>query len=157
MISAHMGHPGSGMTYGTVKKPQPRDYTPPPLAYPYRAFPWSIPFSIQDRLYFKAFNARRSGVDLGVFMVRAWEEFRFPHIKIMHALQDMGCVHRVNDRVFGQTWEWFFAPSEARPQRSEDAPQDEQKSQILNIDLSQPFISSVVVAPKISPMGWTPL
>ena len=138
-------------------KIQFRDYTPPPLAYPYEAFPGHIPTVVQDRLAYEAHRARQTHTDLGVFMIRSWENFRFPHIKMMHALLDLGFVRRVNDSVFGETWAWVSASSEERPQRSEDAPEDKQKTRFFEVDLNQPLSSSVVVAPKISPMGWTPL
>lgn len=149
MITAYKAKPGQGMQY------QRRDYTPSPLAYPYKPFTGAIPQIVLDRLSFAAFSARASGVDLGVFMIRSWEDFRFPHVKMLHALLDLGFVRRAVDPVYGNSWSWVFASSAERPERSEDAPQDKQKPQNFNVDLSQPLFSSVVVAPKISPMGWT--
>lgn len=136
-----------------------RDYTPPPLAYPYKPFPGVIPQVVLDRLGFSAFNACASGVDLGVFMIRAWEDFRFPHAKMLQALLDHGLVRRAVDAIYGDSWAWVAVESATR--RSEVSSDAKEQTFItpeigfFDVDLSQPLISSVVVAPKISPMGWT--
>lgn len=84
-----------------------RDYTPPPLAYPYAPFPGAMPLVVRDRFIFAAFEARKSNTDLGVFMIRSWENFRFPHIKMMHFLLELGFVRRCKEPMFGESFEWI--------------------------------------------------
>ena len=136
-----------------------RDYTPPPLVYPYTPFPGFIPAVVQDRFSFAAYSARSAGDDLGVFMVRAWEEFRFPHAKMLHALLDHGHVRRAVDPFFGDSWSWASSPASAMTPREVSSAKEErwqaQNDDFFASDKKQDFLSSDVVAPKISCIGAT--
>lgn len=137
-----------------------RDHTPPPLEYPYKPFYGPIPGIVQDRLAFDAFKARSAGIDLAVFIVRAWEDFRYPHIKMLHVLRDHGYVRRSPDAVYGDSWSWVAAVAATR--RSEVSSDDKEQpfcaSEIgfFAVDVNQDFFASVEVAPKISAMEFTP-
>lgn len=114
-----------------------------PLAFPYKPLRGEIPFYILDRLIFEAIEACRSRDSLAVFMIRAWEKHSYPHIKIMHVLSGAGITKQING-----FWFWSVA---ARAERSVAS------TARAEADKKPPgFFASVVVAPRISPMGWTP-
>lgn len=114
----------------------------PPLAYPFRPMRGEIPFYLRDRLIFEAIEAHRYDLPLGVFMVQAWEQHRYPHIKMMRVLADAGITKQING-----FWFWSVAAPAGRALARPEG--------VAKVDLNQPFSASVVVAPRISPMGWT--
>lgn len=131
----------------------PRDWTPGPLVYPYSAFDGPIPGVVQDRIAFAAFKARSENVALSSFIVQSWEDFRFPHLKMLHLLQEQGYLRREVDSCFGDSWGWVPADATRRSEASSD--DAKRRAGFSAVDAGQEFFSSVVVAPKISPMGWT--
>lgn len=131
-----------------------RGYYPGPLAYPFTPMWGRIPVPVLDRLSFRAIESQRSGDTLGVFMVRAWEHIRYPHISMLHALLDMGLVRRVYISRGDESWEWVnrVLLSTARS-ASEDGAEAIAIDGFCDVKKSAEFSSSVVVAPRISSMG----
>lgn len=131
-----------------------RGYYPGPLAYPFKPMLGRIPVLVLDRLSFRAIESQRSGEPFGVFMVRAWEQIRYPHISMLHALLDMGLVRRVSLSRGQESWEWSIRALQSTA-RSGARTDTLQGSNIGFFDVSKTseFSSSVVVAPRISSMG----
>lgn len=115
----------------------------PPLVSPYSALRGDIPFYLRDRLIFEAIEAHRHDLPLAVFMVRAWEQYRYPHIKMMRVLADAGITKEING-----FWFWSVSPRSERSGASTARGETVDQDQLLS--------SSVVVAPRISAMGFTP-
>lgn len=135
-----------------------RGYYPGPLSYPFKPMLGRIPVPVLDRLSFSAIESQRSGEPLGVFMVRAWEQIRFPHISMLHALLDMGLVRRVSLFRGNESWEWVSrVPLSSARSASEDATQAATINGFSDVSKAPEFSSSVVVAPRISPTYSTPL
>lgn len=131
-----------------------RGYYPGPLFYPFTPMLGRIPVPVLDRLSFQAIESQRSGDPLGVFMVRAWEQIRYSHISMLHALLDMGLVRRVFLSRGQESWEWSIRALQSTA-RSEARTDTLQGANIGFFDVSKTseFSSSVVVAPRISSMG----
>lgn len=131
-----------------------RGYYPGPLAYPFTSMCGRIPVPVLDRLSFRAIESQRSGDSLGVFMVRAWEQIRYPHIYMLHALLDMGLVRRVFLSRGQESWEWSIRAlqSTARSGARTDTLQGANIG-FFDVSKTSEFSSSVVVAPRISSMG----
>jgi hypothetical protein len=134
-----------------------RGYYPGPLVYPFRPMLGRLPVCVLDRLAFRAYEAQFSGESLGVFMIRAWEHFRYSHISMLHALLEMGLVRRVSLSRGQESWEWVNrAPLSTARSASEDGTEAEAIDGFFDVKKSPEFSSSVVVAPRISPTCSTP-
>ncbi|MBZ0095450.1 MAG: hypothetical protein K8H75_08815 [Sulfuricella sp.] len=131
-----------------------RGYYPGPLSYPFTPLWGNIPVPVLDRLSFRAIESQCSGDSLGVFMVRAWEHFRYPHMSMLHALLDMGLVRRVFLSTGQESWEWSIRAlqSTARSGARTDTLQGANNG-FFDVSKISEFSSSVVVAPRISSMG----
>lgn len=131
-----------------------RDHTHPPLAYPYKPMSGDIPIVVLDRLSFLAFECRKNGDPLGTFMIRAWEQIRYPHISMMHSLLDTGLVRRVSLSRDQESWEWVNC---ARKSTSRSEARKDAFSGAINgfFDVSKisEFSSTVGVTPWISPIS----
>lgn len=134
-----------------------RGYYPGPLSYPFTPMFGRIPVPVLDRLSFQAFESKRSGDSLGVFMVRAWHQIRYPHISMLHALLDMGLVQRVTISRGQESWDWSNCASlSTAPSVSEGGTQEGAINGFFDVKKISEFSSSVVVAPRISPTCSTP-
>lgn len=131
-----------------------RGYYPGPLSYPFTPMVGRIPVPVLDRLSFQAFESQRTGDTLGVFMVRAWEQIRYSHNSMLHALLDMGLVQRVTLSRGQESCDWSNCALQSTA-RSEARTDTLQGANIGFFDVSKnsEFSSSVVVAPRISSMG----
>lgn len=123
-----------------------RDHTPPPLAYPYKPMPGDISIVVLDRLSFLAFECRKNGDPLGTFMIRAWEQIRYPHLSMLHALLDMGLVRRVSLSRGQESCEWGNC---ARKITSRQGAIDG----FFDVSKLGGFSSTVGVTPWISPIS----
>ena len=134
-----------------------RGYYPGPLVYPFTPICGRIPLPVLDRLAFRAFESRRAGDSVGVFLVRAWQETRYPHSSVLFALLDMGLVRRVTSSLGFESWDWVnCAPLSTALSVSEDGTEAGAIGEFLDVQKSGEFSPSVVVAPRISPTCSTP-
>lgn len=132
----------------------PRGLIPPPLAYPYRPISGDISIVVLDRLSFLAFECRKNGDPLGTFMIRAWEQIRYPHLSMLHALLDMGLVRRVSLSRDQESWEWVNCArkSTSRNEERKDAFPGAIDG-FSDVSKISKFSSTVGVTPWISPIG----
>lgn len=135
-----------------------RGYYPGPLAYPFTPMIGRIPLPVLDRLSFQAFESRRSGDSLGVFLIRAWRDIRYSHNSMLFALLDMGLVRRVTVSLGQESWDWSNCASlSTAPSVSEGGTEEGAINGFFDVSEISEFSSSVVVAPRISPTCSTPL
>lgn len=135
-----------------------RAYFPGPLVYPFTPMLGRIPVCVLDRLAFRAYESQFSGELLDTFMIRAWEQFRYPHLSMLHALLDMGLVRRISLARGNESWEWVSCgPLSSARSASEDATEAATNYGFSDVSKTPEFSSSVVVAPRISPTYSTPL
>jgi len=135
-----------------------RGYYPGSMVYPFKPMLGRIPVPVLDRLSYQAFESQRSGDSLGVFLIRAWEQIRYSHNAMLHALLDMGLVQRVTLSLGQESWDWSICAlqSTARSVARTDTLQGAINGFSYVSKISE-FSSSVVVAPRISPTYSTPL
>lgn len=135
-----------------------RGYYPGPLVYPFKPMMGRIPLPVLDRLSFQAFESRRSGDPLGVFLIRAWQQIRYSHNSMLFALLDMGLVCRVTVARGQESWGWAnCTPLSTARSVSEDGTEAGAIDGFFDVSKTSEFSSSVVVAPRISPTYSTPL
>lgn len=135
-----------------------RGFYPGPLVYPYTAMSGFIPLPVLDRLSFRAFESQRQGDCVGVFVVRAWEEFRYPHLTVLHSLLDLGIVRRACISMGFESWDWSYRVAlRTAPSVSEVGTQERANNGFFDPLETSEFSPSVVVAPRISPTCSTPL
>lgn len=134
-----------------------RGYYPGPLVYPFIPMCGRIPLTVLDRLSFRAFESRRAGDSVGVFLVRAWQEIRYPHSSVLFALLDLGLVRRVTSSLGFESWDWVnCAPLSTARSVSEDGTEAGAIDGFSDVSKITEFSASVVVAPRISPTCSTP-
>lgn len=115
-----------------------------------------IPREVRDQIFFMAFEYRQQGRCLGHFMVHAWTRFRIRHQRILTLLCDFDLVYAF-DRNGHQSYEWKSdkpgpAPSDARPQRSEDGRSAGLSRAFFDARQGSDFFGVRVVAPRMSPI-----